>query len=83
MHLNFIMLALSDLLNTTLHENFKITIHPQWQVDMFTLSIQTNIDVSCDIDDDELCDHNNEDRFEEEQEDLFINTIIQNTLSSK
>jgi hypothetical protein len=44
---------------------------------MFTLSIQTNIDVSCDIDDDESCDHNNEDRFEKKQEDLFINTIIQ------
>ncbi len=77
-----IMLVLNDLLNTPLYENFRITIHPQW-LDMFTLSIQTNIDVSCDVDDDESCDHNNEDIFEEEQEDLLINTIIQNILSSK
>ncbi len=50
---------------------------------MFTLSIQTNIDVSCDIDDDESCDNNNEDKFEEEQEDILINTIMQNISSSK
>jgi hypothetical protein len=50
---------------------------------MLTLSIQTNIDVFCDIDDDESCDHNNEDRFEKKPGDLLINTIIQNILSSK
>ncbi len=48
---------------------------------MFTLSMQTNTNVSCDIDDDESCDHNNEDRFEKEQEDILINTMVQNILS--
>jgi hypothetical protein len=33
---------------------------------MFTLSMQTNTYVFCYVDDDEACDHNNEDRFEEE-----------------
>jgi hypothetical protein len=46
-------------------------IHPRW-LDMFTLSMQTNTNVHCDIDDDELCDHNNEDIFEEEQK-IHIN----------
>jgi hypothetical protein len=50
---------------------------------MFTLSIQTNTNVSCDIDDDESCDHNNENRFEDEQEDILTNTMVQNILSSK
>jgi hypothetical protein len=47
-HINLIMLALHDLLNTSLYENFGITIHPHW-LDMFTLSMQTNTNVSCDI----------------------------------
>jgi hypothetical protein len=64
-HLNLIMLALHDPLNTPLCENSGITIHPRW-LNMFTLSMQTNIDVSCDVDDDELHEHNNEDKFEEE-----------------
>jgi hypothetical protein len=76
------MFVLSDLLNTPLYENFIITIYPQW-LDMFALSIQTNIDVFCDIDDDESCGHNNEDRFEEKQEEKLINKIMQNILSSK
>jgi hypothetical protein len=79
-HSNFIMLALHDLLNTPLYENSIITIHPRW-LDMFTLSMQTNTNVSCDIDDDESCDHNNEDRFEEEQEDILTYTMVQNILS--
>jgi hypothetical protein len=29
--------------------------------------MQTNTNVFCDVDDDESCDHNNEDKFEEEQ----------------
>jgi hypothetical protein len=45
--------------------------------------MQTNTNVSCDVDDDESCDHNNEDRFEEEQENVLINTMVQNILSSK
>ncbi len=65
-HLNFIMFALHDLLNKPLYENSRITIHP-CQLDMFTLSMQTNINVTCDIDDEKSCDHNNEDKFEEEQ----------------
>jgi hypothetical protein len=59
------MLALHDILNTPLYENSKITINPRW-FDMFTLSMQTNINVFYDIDDDESFDHNNEVRFEEE-----------------
>jgi hypothetical protein len=70
-HPNFIMLALHDLLNRPLYENFGMIIHPHL-FDMFTLSMQTNINVSCDVDDDESCDHNNEDKFEEEQEDILI-----------
>jgi hypothetical protein len=66
-HLNLIMLALHDLLNTPLYENSGITIHPHL-LDIVTLSMQTNTNVSCDIDDDvESCNHNNEDRFEKEQ----------------
>jgi hypothetical protein len=68
------MLILSDIFNTPLYEHFRIKIRPQW-LDMFTLSIQTNVDVSCEIDDDESNDHNNEDKFEEEQGHLFVNTI--------
>jgi hypothetical protein len=74
-HLNLIMLALHDVLNTPLYENFGIIIHPRW-FDMFTLSMQTNTSVSCDIDDDESCDHNNENRFEDEQENILINTMV-------
>jgi hypothetical protein len=33
---------------------------------MFTLSMQININVSCYVDDDESCHHNNENRFEVE-----------------
>ncbi len=71
---------LHDLFNTPLYENYGITIHPCW-FDMFTLSTQTNTNVSYDIDDDESCDHNNEYRFEEEQEDILTNTMVQNILS--
>jgi hypothetical protein len=42
--------------------------------------MQTN--VFCNIDDDESCDHNNEDRFEE-QKGTSIDTMVQNTLSSE
>ncbi len=73
------MLALHDLFNTPLYENLGIAIHPQW-LDMFLLSMQTNTNVSCDIVD-ESCDHNNEDRFEEKQEDILIDTMVQNILS--
>jgi hypothetical protein len=45
--------------------------------------MQTNTNFSCDVDDDESCDHNNEDRFEEEQEDILTNTMVQNILSSE
>jgi hypothetical protein len=45
--------------------------------------MQTNINVSCDLGDDESCDHNNEDRFEEEQEDILTYTMVQNILSSE
>ncbi len=38
---------------------------------MFTLSMQTDTNVSCDINDDELCDHNNENKFEEEQKENY------------
>ncbi len=50
---------------------------------MFALSMQTNIDVFYDVNDDELCDDSNEDRFEKEQEDILIDTMVQNILSSK
>ncbi len=72
---NLIMLALHNLFNTPLYENSRITIHPHW-LDIFTLSMQTNINVSCDVDDDESCDYNNENRFEEEQEDILIDTMV-------
>jgi hypothetical protein len=75
-HPNLIMLAL-HVLNTPLYENFGTTIHPHL-LDIFTLSMQTNTNVSCDIDDDESCDHNNEDKFEEEQENILTYTIVQN-----
>jgi hypothetical protein len=65
------MFALHDFLNTPLYENYGIIIHPHW-FDIFTLSMQTNTNVSCNVDDDESCHHNNEDRFEKEQEDLLI-----------
>jgi len=45
--------------------------------------MQTNTNVFCDVDDDESCDHNNEDRFEEEQNDILTYTMVQNTLSFK
>jgi hypothetical protein len=63
--LNLILLALYDLFNTPLNENSRIIIHPWW-LDMFTLSMQTTTNVSYNINDDESCDHNNENRFEEE-----------------
>ncbi len=50
---------------------------------MFTLSMQISTTVSCDVDDDESCNHDNEDTFEEEQEVILINTMMQNILSSK
>ncbi len=80
-HPNLIMLVLHDFLNTP-YENSKITINPCW-FDMFTLSMQTNINVFCDVHDDESFDHNNEVRFEEEQEDILTNTMVQNMLSSE
>jgi hypothetical protein len=43
---------------------------------MFTLLMQTNTNVSCDVDDDESCDHNNEDRFEEQQQDILIDIMV-------
>jgi hypothetical protein len=76
------MLALHDLFNTPLYENYGITIHPCW-LDMFTLSMQTNNNVSYDINDDESCDHNNENKFEKEQEDILTYTMVQNILSSQ
>jgi hypothetical protein len=69
------MLALHDLFNMPLYENSGITIHPHW-FDMFTLLMQTNTNVSCDVDDDESCDHNNEDRFEEQQQDILIDIMV-------
>jgi hypothetical protein len=33
------------------------------------------------VDDDESCDHNNEGSFEEEQEEILTNTMVQNILS--
>ncbi len=50
---------------------------------MFTFSMETNINVSCDVNDDESCDHNNEDRFEEEEEEILINIVVQNILYSE
>ena len=44
---------------------------------MLTLSMPTNTNVFCNVNDDESCDHNNEDRFEEEQEDISTNTMVQ------
>jgi hypothetical protein len=49
---NLIILALYNFLNTPLYENSRITIHPCW-LDMFTLSMQTNTIVSCDVNNDE------------------------------
>jgi len=69
------MLALHDLFTTPLYENSGITIHP-CEFDMFTLSMQTNTNVSCDIDDDESCDHNNENRFEEEQKEILTYSMV-------
>jgi hypothetical protein len=45
--------------------------------------MQISTTVSCDVDDDESCNHDNEDTFEEEQEVILINTMMQNILSSK
>jgi hypothetical protein len=45
--------------------------------------MQTNTNVSCDIDDDELCDHNNEDKFEKEQEGILSYAMVQNLLFSE
>jgi hypothetical protein len=50
---------------------------------MFALSMQTNTNVFYDVNDDELRDDSNEDKFEEEQEDILIDTMVQNILSSK
>ncbi len=72
---NLIMLALHDLLNTPLYENFGITIHSHL-LDMFALSMQTNINISYNVDDDKSCDHNNEDKFEDEQEDILTYTMV-------
>jgi hypothetical protein len=47
---------------------------------MFTLSMQTNINASCDINDDESCDHNND---EYEQKDVLKDTMVQNISSSE
>jgi hypothetical protein len=48
---------------------------------MFTLSHQTHsINNSCEAND-VPCDNYNEDEFEEEQEDISINTMVQNILS--
>jgi hypothetical protein len=43
--------------------------------------MQININVFYDIDDDESCDHDNEDKFEEEQKDILIDKMVQNILS--
>jgi len=43
--------------------------------------MQTNINASCNIDDDESCDHNNEDKFEYEQEYVLKCTMVQNISS--
>jgi len=43
--------------------------------------MKTNTNVSSNINDDKSCDHNNEDRFEEEQEDILTHTMVQNILS--
>jgi len=51
------MFALHDLFNTPSYENYGIIIHPH-RFDIFTLLMQTNTNVSCDVDDDESCDHN-------------------------
>ncbi len=50
---------------------------------MFTLFCQTHfINISCETSD-VPCDNNNEDGFEEEQEDISIDTMMQNILSSE
>ncbi len=48
---------------------------------MFILSMQTNTNVFCDIIDDESCDHNNEDKFQVEQEEILTYAMVQNILS--
>jgi len=45
---------------------------------MFILSMQTNINVFYDIIHDESCDHNNEDKFEE-QKDILTYIMVQKT----
>jgi hypothetical protein len=48
---------------------------------MFTLFCQTHfINISCETND-VPCDINNEDGFEEEQEDISIDTMVRNILS--
>jgi len=42
--------------------------------------MQTNIIASCDIDDDESCDHNNENRFEYEQKDVLKDNGVKHTI---
>jgi hypothetical protein len=75
-----IMTTLHDFFNTSLYKDYNISIHTQW-LDMFTLSHQTHsINNSCEAND-VPCDNYNEDEFEEEQEDISINTMVQNILS--
>jgi hypothetical protein len=42
--------------------------------------MQTNINVFCDVIDDESCEYNNENKFEK-QEDILAYTMVQNILS--
>jgi hypothetical protein len=79
---NLIMIALHDLFNTMY---IKILIFQSIQdgFDMFTLFRQTHfINISCETND-VSCDNNNENGFEEEQEDISIDTMVQNILSSE
>ncbi len=45
---------------------------------MFILLMQTSTNVFCDVINDESCDHNNEDKFEEDQADIITYTMVQN-----
>ncbi len=75
-----IMTTLHDFFNTSSYKNSNISIHTQWLY-MFTLSHQTHsINISCETND-VPCDINNEDGFEEEQEDISIDIMVQNILS--
>ncbi len=40
--------------------------------------MQSNTNVFCNVIDDESCDHNNEDKLEEKQEDILTYTMVQN-----